>query len=220
MMRYLCFSVLAFLSTFVAFAAKVDSTQQRFDKRFYVGAFIGPGSTTWEGLVPAPENRGAAMNLSTPIRVNEGGAVWGLMTGYEVTPYFALEASYSRYPGATVEFDPDSLFAFDHDGITEFKTRTETLSLLAKIMMVIPDTSVRLYSGAGVSSIKRKDFVAEDWIFSPTFSVGANYHFNERLMGEIGANYTAGYAESELTPVNKYIPFLYSVYFKLAYFIC
>lgn len=195
---------------------KTLKDQDLFRYPFYIGAMGGYGSTTWQGLVPSIGNQNIAMSISTPIAVKEGGGVWGFLAGYELTRYFAIEANYMRYPDAVVTFDEDSLFAFEQDGLTDLHTQTQTGSVLAKVMLVIPKTSMRVYSGAGVASVWRMDDINQDYRISPTFAFGVNVNFNARVMGEIGANYTAGYGESEINPANDFVPFLYSVFAKLA----
>ena len=183
----------------------------------YVGVLGGYGSTTWQGLVPSDENKNDAMLMSTPTEVHEGGALWGVVAGYELSPYFALEANYMRYPDAHIYFDKDSLFAFENDDLLELNTTTQTVAFFAKIMMIIPKTNLRLYSSAGVARIQRSDVISSDWRTSPTFGVGINDNLNSHLLAEIGSTYTAGYGEAELNPAKDFIPFLYSVYAKLAY---
>lgn len=188
-----------------------------FSHPLYLGFSAGYGSTTWDGLVPSAENQNLALSISTPISVKEGGAVWGFLAGYEFSPYFALEANYTRYPQASIFFDEESLFAFENDGRLDLKTETETGSLIAKFMLFIPRTNVRVYSSLGIAQVHRWDDINENNRIAPTFGLGFNYNFAEHLMGELGANYTAGYGESELNPAKDYVPFLFSVFFKVAY---
>ena len=190
----------------------------------YVGVSGGYGSTTWSGLVPLDlSDEEDPMRLSTPIGVSEGGGVWGFFAGYEFIPVFALEASYMRYPDATVTFDPLSNFNWDHGGsegllgLTEFVTQTETVSLMAKFMVFIPRTTIKAYSSIGAAALHRKDILTDGWIYTPTFGAGFNTDFTPHIMGEIGANFTAGYAEAQLDPTDVYFPFLYSVFVRLAY---
>lgn len=184
---------------------------------FYAGVTAGYGATTWEGLVPAENNQNLAMSMSTPSNVTEGGVLWGLFMGYEVTPFFALEASYNRYPNAKINFSPDSIFTFNRNGTSYLTSHTETLSVMGKIMLVIPRTKVRVYSSAGIAAIHRWDQISDRNRGTPTFGFGLNYLITERVMAELGGSYTAGYGESELEPVNHYMPFLYSGFLRLAY---
>lgn len=188
-----------------------------FKHPFYLGVVGGTGSTTWEGLVPSQENQNIALSMSTPIHVHEGGNVWGFLTGYEFTPYFALEANYLHYPDATIHFDSMSLFSFKNDGLLEFTTQTEMFSLIGKIMLIIPNSKIRVFSSAGFAEVHRKDMNKNQWRASPTFGVGFNYHLTDHFMGEFGGNYTAGFGESQLNPADSYFPFLYSVSLRLAY---
>lgn len=189
----------------------------KFNYPFYVGVTGGYGATTWEGLVPSEKNQSVALSMSTPTSVTEGGTVWGVFAGYEFIPYFALEANYMRYPNAKVNFDPDSLFSFEHEGFTDLSTHTETAALMGKIMLIIPTTTIRAYSSAGVAGVHRWDQISDRWRVTPTFGLGFNYNFTPHIMSELGASYTAGYGTSELSPAENYMPFLYSIFLRLAY---
>lgn len=187
-----------------------------FKYKFYAGGIGGSGYTTWGGLVPSEDNQSSAMSLSTPVHVSEGGWLWGLFLGYEVTPFFAFEANYMDYPKAVITFDENSLFAFDRNGLTSFTSNTKVGSVMAKVMLIIPKTSMRLYSAAGVASVWRIDEVNNAYRISPSFSFGVNLNINEKVMIEFGTNYTAGYGESEINPTEDYIPFVYSFFAKAA----
>lgn len=184
---------------------------------FYIGALGGIGATTWDGLVPSEENQNLALSLSTPIDSKEGGGVWGIFAGYEFLPYFGVETNYMKYPNATLVFDPISLFSFKNNEQTILLTHTETVNLMGKFMFYIPRTTVKLYSSLGAAGVHRKDLLVSNWHLSPTFGFGVNYNFTPRIMTELGANYTAGYGESQLNPTETYFPFLYSGFVRLAY---
>ena len=205
------------VSTLIMCMAASAEEATPFPHPLYLGGIAGYGATTWEGLVPSPLNQNMAMNTSTPVMVREGGAVWGFFAGYELSPYFALEANYMRYPNAMISFDEESIFAFDNDGLIELNTSTATLSVMGKIMLIIPDTKVRAYSSFGAAEIHRWDDMTENKRLSPTFGLGLNYTIYDHVMMELGANYTAGYGESELNPAKDYVPFLYSGFLKLGY---
>jgi len=191
--------------------------QDAFQYHFYAGGSAGYGSTTWQGLVPSEEKQNIAINISTPINTTEGGGVFGAFAGYEFAPYFALEAGYMHFPNAKLSFDETSLFAFDHNDNTTLITQTEMASLVAKIMLLIPKTSVRAYSSFGIADVHRDDDIKDQWHVAPTFGFGLNYNITPHIMSEISANYAAGYGESEISPIDDYIPFLYAISFKLAY---
>lgn len=184
---------------------------------FYAGLSGGYGATTWEGLVPKEAKKNMAVSISAPLEVKESGGMWGAQVGYEFTPHFALEASYKHYPNAVITFEQESLFAYDHDDKTYFKSYTESASLMGKIMVNFPGTIMRFYSSAGIADVHREDELLNQWMLTPTFGVGCNIDFSEHFMGELGVNYIAGYGESELSPADDYVPFLYSIFFSLSY---
>lgn len=212
---------LIFLFTFICmFPLCSQANTQWVDNKYihpiYAGLTGGYGQTTWGQLVSDEPN--AALSLSTPIHVKEGGFIWGAYAGYEIIPAFAFEASYMHYPDAELEFDPYSIFSFNHDGETELTTHTESVSLIAKIMLLIPHApGFRAYSFFGAAGVHRNDDIADRWRASPTFGVGFNYVITPRLMVELGTEYVAGYGQSEIEPDEHYVPFLYSGFLRLAY---
>lgn len=197
--------------------AEIGNDYIRAKFPFYVGLTAGYGSTTWGQLVPSKDKQNLALSFSTPIRANEGGGVIGFFIGYEFIPFFALEGSYTHYPQAKIFFDPSSLFSFEHNNLTEFTTDTEQVALIGKFMLPIPHTRVRAYSSVGAAAVHRSDQISDVWSLHPTFGVGFNYHFTDHILTEIGIDYTAGYGESELSPVEHYAPFLYSAFLRIAY---
>ena len=209
--------IFLFISLILSTSFCMAKTKNDLKHPFYVGAIGGYGATTWQGLVPTKENQNVALMLSTPIRVQEGGATWGGLAGYEFTPYFAIEANYMHYAEALVHFDSISLFTFLHNNLETLSTKTETISLMGKLMVPIPHREMKIFSSIGVAGIHRRDIAVDDWRPGPTFSAGVNFNLTERLMGEIAGNYTAGYGESQLSPVDAYFPFLYSLTVHLIY---
>ncbi|MBI2785205.1 MAG: outer membrane beta-barrel protein [Legionella longbeachae] len=192
-------------------------TQNIEQNPFYIGVIGGYGATTWQGLVPTQDHQNVALMLSTPIKVDEGGATWGVLGGYEFTPFFAIEANYMHYAIANVHFDQISLFSFLHDGSDTLSTHTESIGLMGKLLVPIPHSKMRIFSAAGAAGVHRKDIVVNNWRVGPSFGVGVNYSITERVMAELAGNFTAGYGESQLSPVDTYFPFLYSVAAHLIY---
>lgn len=188
-----------------------------FAHPFYMGLSAGWGSTTWTGLVPPPNQQNVAVVMSVPVDVNEGGFIGGAVLGYEFTPYFALEASYTRYPDAKVSFDSTSIFTFQNDGMVDLITKTHSYNLMAKIQLVVPCTKARVYSAFGAALTHRSDQLRERNRVTPAFGGGINYLLDPHIMADLGANYTAGYGESELDPSIGYMPFLYSVFLRISY---
>lgn len=198
-------------------ASSLAETNNMPKHPFYVGAIGGFGSTTWKGLVPIKENQNVALMLSTPTEVEEGGVVSGVLAGYEFSNFFAIEANYIQYAEAKIHFDSMSIYSFFHNGSESLSSKTQTVSVMGKIMAPIPHSRARIFSSVGVAGVYRKDIIVDDWRPGPSFGLGINYNFTERIMGEIAGNFTVGYGESQLSPVDSYYPFLYSVAFHLIY---
>lgn len=183
---------------------------------FYAGLTIGYGTTTWSGLVASEDDDDIAMAVSTPTSVNEGGTIGGVFVGYEIFPSFAMEFSYTHYPNAKIYFDEMSLITYDYGGITELISQTNNYALVGKFLVPVPHTrSVRVFSSVGPSVTHRQDSVYNHWQLTPTFNFGFDIDVTEHIVAEVGANYTAGTAISEMNPAVDYIPFLYSGFGRL-----
>ena len=81
-------------------------------------------------------------------------------------------------------------------------------------MVLLPRMNMRIFSSAGVADVIRDDQVNRINRVSPVFAFGVNLLVTDRVMIELGSNYTAGYGESEINPVEDFVPFLYSVFLK------
>lgn len=198
------------------FSQKSNAEVDCFRHPAYVGFGTGYGSTTWGGLVPRKKNLNSALAMSTPIHSREGGIIYSFFAGYELSPYFAFESNFIQFPNATVTFAEDSLFRFN-TGKTVMISNTNMVNLIAKIMLIIPDTRVRVFSSIGVAAVHRDDFVYDHWHASPTFGTGFNTVVTPHILTEVGANFTAGSGEAQLSPSESYIPFLYSIMARIAY---
>jgi hypothetical protein len=210
MIRYFLL-LLAFLSS-QSVIAKSDIKHP-----WFIGAGVGYGSTVWQGLVPEAGKQNMALSLSTPLDVDEGGVLWGFGGGVEVISQFQLEFFYWKYPNSTIYFDKDSLFSFENNNATNFRTSTYTYLLDGKFLVPWKDTNFNIYATAGLAWLNRDDYVFKNEIISPSFGVGVNYGFDEHWMGEFGFVYTAGNGESELNPALDYMPFLYGIYTRVFY---
>ena len=121
-----------------------------------------------------------------------------------------------RYPNALLTFDSESLFSFYNDGETKLKTHTESVSVVAKLMLPLSNR-FRFYSDFGIAGVHRKDTKTNMWRLSPTFGAGFNYALRKHLLVEFGTEYIAGYGQSEMQPAKHYVQFLYSGFIRLAY---
>lgn len=184
---------------------------------WFLGGVVGGGSTTWMGLVPEKSQQNAALNLSTPIDVREGGLVWGVAGGVEAFKNFHFQMDYTHYPKATILFDQDSLFSIDHDNATSFTTSTYTWSMQGKFLVPWQETHLKLFASGGVAWLARRDDLLQDDLVSPIFSIGGNYELSPQWMLELAFSYTAGNGKSELNPAEDFMPFLYAGIVRLFY---
>lgn len=200
------------ISTPVAFANGDAKTTHNM--AFYVGGTFGYGTTTWKYLI---DKTNQDDNTSTPTRVIEGGSVWGLFTGYEFNPSFALEAQYTHFPDADIQFDKGSIYTF-MDNVTQMDSKTDAYSLAMKIMTPVFRTRVNVFAEAGAALEHRDDLLAEtDTNVGAIFGAGFNANIIPNIMAEVAFQFYTGSGKSEMTPVYDYMPFLYDVTFRLAY---
>ena len=84
-------------------------------------------------------------------------------------------------------------------------------------MVQVARTGIRGFANAGGALVHRQDALVDVGHICPTFGIGLNYVFVQRILFEVGFQYYAGFGKAVLTPVINYIPFLYSVTAKVAY---
>ncbi len=192
---------------------------------FYFGAIVGYGSTDWSKLViscdPAdPLCDPTMLSVSAPISAGDDGAVWGATIGFEVKPFWALEATYIRFPTTVIHLDKSYTFYSSVNPLenaVDMSSETWAYILVAKFMTRISNSGFRGFANAGVDFTERKDIITSGSQVSATFGVGVNYVFQTHVMLELFFQYVAGYGRSNEKPVKYYIPFLYALGVKLMY---
>ncbi len=202
------FSVIFFLlSTQAAFAA-----HEKFNyPHFYLGGTIAYGQTTWPELANGHD---VIVEASVPKTAQDFGTTCGGFVGYQFDTAFAVEAVYMRYPDSRLTF---KTFTFYYP-ITEMVTRTQVYSLIGKFLFPIANARISAFMHAGIAATHRSDVLAKVTTrVGPTFGVGFMCNASRRVITEFGFEYYVGYGKSERRPVDDYIPFLFSVYFRLGY---
>lgn len=179
---------------------------------FYLGFTVGRGSTNWSGMVDKHAITDDS-DLSVPVRAEDTGFVWGGMAGYEFSPLFAVEFNYRHYSTSELHFDDMNQY---FETAQNMPSRTQSINLVAKVMVPIFRTGFRFYSELGPAYTYRRDVLANTGHMAAAFGGGFNLNITTHLMTQIGFNYTTGYGKSETAPVKDYFPFLYSVDFSLA----
>lgn len=199
----------------------------------YGGVSLGYGSTDWSLITTKNTNSNLA-TMSTPIKADDKGLVWGFFLGYQITKHFGLEAYYSSYPETKLIFAEGNYYFPGNKRNTAF-SETSVYGVIARAILEM-NNKLSGFIDFGMAIIHRKDKTAmcsnTDTFgtcasadlkkvnairVSPTFGAGVTYNITKKVISELGFQYTAGYGQSNMTPVFDYIPFLYSVYFRLGY---
>ncbi len=204
---YIFFSVI-FLSLPVsdAYAAHNDFNYPHF----YLGGSIAYGETTWPQLTTDDP----MVSLSAPESAVDFGTTWGGFIGYQFDRAFAVEAIYVRYPNTRLIFN--NLFSFYYP-LTEMVTRTQVYSAIGKLLFPLANARINVFIDAGVAFTRRSDVLAKVTRVAPTFGLGFMCNASRRVIAELGFDYYIGYGKSELRPADDFVPFLFSIYFRLGY---
>lgn len=215
-----------FLSLFsgLAGASQNPFVEQWNAHRFYFGSIVGYGSTDWNMMVMKcgadhPFCSADTVGLSAPLDADgDSGMVWGATIGYEVKPSWAIETSYMRFPATSIKLgDTWNFYMEENHNTTQFSSETWAMFAVAKFMTQIANTGFRGYANAGIDFTARNDVLTDTIHVNPTFGLGINYVFPSNFMLELGFQYMAGYGAANEVPADNYIPFLYSIAFKLLY---
>lgn len=204
----LCIPSVVFANEFhMPQTAKLDVAEKY---PMYVGPIFGYGTTTWRQIV----GRDDLSRLSTPVNVEEGGFTYGLLIGYNLSTWFALEASYVRIPTATIYLDPESS---DDYPIKQFNNRTNLYTIVGKFIVPISDTNVGAFADAGMGIVQRSDFYANVSRITGAFGFGFMVNPVQHLLVQVGFRLYMGYGRSEALPVKDFVPFVYTVHMAVAY---
>lgn len=175
----------------------------------YAGVLLGYGNTNWQQMV----SQDASTATSTPTTAGGSGVAEGITIGYGISRYFALEGDFTHFPDADLVFAPYSVYR----PLTKTTSKTNAYALFGKFMLSLDNGKFSPFSEIGPGYVQRDDDLAEKGHFSGSFGVGMDYYFTPHWMAELGLQYYTGYGDSTLKPAYDYIPFLYTVNFRIAY---
>ena len=199
-------------------AASKDSTPF-VRSGFYLGPSIGYGSTDWSFLTT---DKNSAAAVSSPISASDEGMVYGLIAGYQINNYFAVEGSYMHYPQSKITFAAFSAYWPLAETTTTIKSQTQQFALYLKLLVplhihFLGDTSI--YSGVGAEETYRSDKLAKQGNkLGAIFTGGIIHFFTRHIAVEGGFDYSTGAGRSEVLPAHHYIPFLYQGHVALLYY--
>ena len=135
---FLPFLIALLFSFTPAFSASAHSTLWE-SHPFYIGIEGGWGCTDWSQLRVRATNADeyATLSLSAPITAGDKGITYGVMVGYEISPHFALEANYMRFPNTPVYFEPEGSLYFFDNGLNSLRSSTYVYNAVGKFMVEI-----------------------------------------------------------------------------------
>lgn len=210
----------------VAFASS-QSDMYRVKYPWYIGASAGYGNTDWDELVSNHLGNGDGV---VPIKADSGGLAYSILTGYNFTPYFALEFAYEHFPDTKLYFKPTG----NEYNMSFMKSATSAFDLVAKFMVPVFNTGVKAYAGLGPGYMHRDDYDIKSippnpfapspvyageniWKFDAVFVGGFDYNIGQHWLTGVGFKFFTGNGKASSKPINAYFPFVYTVSFTLAY---
>ena len=204
------------VTTYSTSAAQTNTSFTRH-LGFYIGPSVGYGSTNWKFLTTKDLTTAAT---SSPIGAKDTGAVYGAIGGYQINPYFAVEASYMHYPASQITFAGYNMYWDGRPNPTTIESRTQQAAFYLKLMVPFNfwgDTNV--YSGIGLEETFRSDVLDRQHNKLGGMFVGGIIHFfNPHIASEVGFDFSTGSAEAETGVAYHYIPFLYQGHLTLLYY--
>ncbi|MEM1244154.1 MAG: outer membrane beta-barrel protein, partial [Pseudomonadota bacterium] len=173
------------------------------------------GDTDWNQVGNDTDETVAINSLDT---AKDSGLAWGVIVGYQFSKLFAVEGNFTRFARTTVNLDPLTIYQFPPYNLKElsFKSSTETYLLLFKVMVPFAfNNNLNFMVNVGFGSILRSDPLRKTSRLAPSFGAGFNYDMTKRVFSEVGFQYTPGFGRATETPLIDYIPFVYSIHYKL-----
>ncbi len=185
--------------------------------RMFFGVAGGFGSTDWDMLV-TPDDPLNALTLTNPVRASDKGFVFSVFAGFYMTPNFAIQVGFARFPKTRLVFAPFSNYNFpDNSVYNSIMSCTYAYSLLLKVIVPIPNyLRFRPFLDAGATFINRQDFLANKTHLAPQFGIGFIVALTQRFFATLDFQYYTGFGRSDIHPARDYIPFLYQIRFGLA----
>ncbi len=212
------FKRLAWLLAGVVFATaaqagKIEMTDKPAKRSIYLGLIGGYGETTWSNIV----GHDGQTLIVTPEAAKEGGADIGMQVGFEVNRGFALEFGYLHFSDASLYFDSDAQAVLNVGH--RMVTKTQAVFFDTKIYTPLSrDDRWRLYGKIGMEATNRRDvLMTYKWRVGAIFGMGFSYDQGEHWMYQLGFDYLSGYGDSEVEPLNKYVPFVYALNASVSY---
>jgi opacity protein-like surface antigen len=203
------------------------------DNPFYIGLAAGYAKTDWSTLNALDRSS----QNSTPTSAQDTGPSWGAFFGWQPLTNLALEFRYQQFSDATLFFNQSLSNYPDDTPITEngrLVTATSAYSLVAKFIVPFGESGISGFADFGPVYTLRQDALSsapannnpsnppmhpagKNFNLGIMFGAGLNYDADEHWRTTLEFSYGSGNGQSVQLPVYTYIPFIYTVEFKVAY---
>ncbi len=177
---------------------------------FYVGLMGGYANVDW-GPVISTDRATLATN---PTSAEGVGGLYGFDAGYQLNPYLQFEVEYMRLPTSNLTY---SVAAHRNYGVVDSTSIMDFYAVIAKFIVPLAETGLSLFTDAGPAYQRRSDNVAVIGTYEPTFGAGVLYRASPNIQLEASFQYGSGTGESEMNPMDDYIPEVYAYTFKVDY---
>ena len=188
-----------------AFAAEFFS-----EHFFYVGLIGGYANVDWGPVISTDR----ATLPTNPTNAEGTGGLYGFDAGYQLNPYVQFEAEYIRLPSSSLTY---SVAAHRNYGVLSSTTTMDFYGVIAKFIVPLANTGLSVFTDAGPAYQHRSDNVAEISAYEPTFGAGFLYRASPNIQLEASFQYASGTGESEMNPMDDYIPEVYAYTIKVDY---
>lgn len=184
---------------------------------FYLGPSVGYGSTNWSFLTTEPNSPAAA---ASPISADDSGLVYGVIMGYQLSNYFAIEGDYMHYPLSHITFEAYSDYWPDSDSNVTISSNSQQIGLYLKLFVPFQFLgNTRVFSGIGIEDTMRFDsLAAQNNRIGGIFTGGLIHFFTNKIAAETAFDYSTGAGKASAYPAYYYTPFLYQAHFVLMYY--
>ena len=209
----------------LALMSSCAADEQNFSNRFfYQGGIVGNADVDWSSVVSTD----IATVPFNPLSADGNGVLFGLDTGYQFSPHFAVEAELINLPTSKLVFNKLT----DHVPLNAYNAENTNANMLFaaimfKVIAPFPNSKFSLFADAGPAYqyLHYQNNSANDLTstlhdigtWAPTFGGGLLYRINGSWQAEASFQYAPGTGKSVGDPMHYYIPEIYAGTFKLDY---
>ncbi len=201
-------------------------------KGIYISALGGWGSTNWSkiGIDPrAPSDDTVGLDTTLPTSTQDQGFAGGVALGWDFAKNFGVECRYLYFSRAKAKFDDLNSYVPPVGPGSPFtlKSQTQSVMLLVKLRAHLW-RSFSVFSVLGgaytMTHYQYPSFVITEKIgtgrngFGGVFGAGLSQRFAKHFAQRLEFDFATGSAPVSMLTVKKYVPFLTTVTYQIAYY--